>query len=211
VRVLEVIPAGAHGAVVRLAAGDTPVVLRLPLAGEHNACNAAAALVVVKALGLPVMPAAKAVEAASLPPHRSRVYAVGGRNVMDDCYNANPTSMRAALATVASSVGRSGRAFAILGDMLELGEAAAAAHTAMGTQAARLGFAGVAAVGELAAHIADGARAAGVASVLATGDPAAAAHAVAHWSKPGDWILVKASRGMRLERALEALATKLGS
>jgi UDP-N-acetylmuramyl pentapeptide synthase len=132
---------------------------------------------------------------------------------MDDCYNANPTSMGAALGTVAGALGGSGRAFAILGDMLEIGAEAQAAHAGVGARAARLGYAGVAAVGDLAAHIAQAAQAAGMAPdrVVATTDPVAAAAAVAQWSKPGDWILVKASRGMRLERALEALASKLGS
>ena len=97
--------------------------------------------------------------------------------------------------------------------MLELGPEAAAAHEAIGAEVARLGYAGLAAVGELAAKLASGARAAGLPRnrVLASLDPELAASAVAEWSKPGDWVLVKASRGMRLERALEALGKKLGS
>ena len=213
VRLLELIPAGRHGSVIRLAVGTTPVVLRLPLAGEHNAKNAAAALAVVRALALPLLPAARALEGVTLPPHRSHVLAYGGRTVMDDCYNANPTSMRAALGTVVATAGSAGRTFALLGDMLELGPEAASAHEALGTEVARLGYAGLAAVGELAARLAGGARAAGLPRnrVLATLDPELAAAAVAEWSKPGDWILVKASRGMRLERAIAALASKLGS
>lgn len=213
VRVLECIPAGDHGSVIRLAADKTPIVLRLPLAGEHNASNAAATLAVVQALALPLAPAARALEGAVLPPHRSRVFALAGRNVMDDCYNANPTSMLAALRTVAISAGSSSHAFAVLGDMLELGPEAARVHEALGAEVARLGYAGLAAIGELAARLASGARAAGMAQdrVLASLDPELAAHAVAEWSKPGDWVLVKASRGMRLERALEALGRKLES
>jgi UDP-N-acetylmuramyl pentapeptide synthase len=146
-----------------------------------------------------------------LPPHRSCVFSLAGRTVMDDCYNANPTSMLAALRTVAVSAGASGRAFAILGDMLEIGPEAASAHEALGAEVARLGYAGLAAVGELAARMAGGARAAGLPRnrVLASLDPELAAAAVAEWSKPGDWVLVKASRGMRLERALAALGKKL--
>jgi UDP-N-acetylmuramoyl-tripeptide--D-alanyl-D-alanine ligase len=213
VRVLDFIPSGPNGSVIRLAVGETPLVLRLPLAGEHNACNAAAALAVVQALALPLVPAAKALESAVLPPHRSRVFLLAGRHVMDDCYNANPTSMLAALRTVARSAGASGRAFAILGDMLEIGPEAASAHEAIGAEVARLGYAGLAAVGELAARLAQGARAAGLPRnrTLASLDLELAASAVAEWSKPGDWVLVKASRGMRLERALEALGKKLGS
>jgi UDP-N-acetylmuramoyl-tripeptide--D-alanyl-D-alanine ligase len=211
--VLDLIPAGPSGSVVRLAVGAMPLVLRLPLAGEHNACNAATAMAVVQALGLPVAPAAHAMQSAALPPHRSRILSIAGRNVMDDCYNANPTSMLAALRTVVVSAGASGRAFAILGDMLEIGTEAAAAHEALGAEVGKLGYAGLAAVGELAARLAAGARTGGLprSRVLATLDPELAASAVAEWSKPGDWVLVKASRGMRLERALEALGRKLGS
>jgi UDP-N-acetylmuramoyl-tripeptide--D-alanyl-D-alanine ligase len=210
VRVLDFIPAGQSGSVVRLAAGKTPLVLRLPLAGEHNATNAAAALAVAQALSLPLLPAAQAMAAAALPPHRSRVFAQAGRIILDDCYNANPTSMQAALRTVAASAGTSGRAFAILGDMLEIGPEAGEAHAALGAEVGRLGYAGLAAIGELAARMVDGARAAGLprSRALATLDPELAAAAVAEWSKPGDWVLVKASRGMRLERALDALGRK---
>jgi UDP-N-acetylmuramoyl-tripeptide--D-alanyl-D-alanine ligase len=213
VRVLDFIPVGPHGSVIRLAANTTPVVLRLPLAGEHNACNAATALAVVRALDLPLVPAAKAMESAALPPHRSRVLSFAGRNIMDDCYNANPTSMMAALRTVAMSAGASGRAFAILGDMLEIGGEAAKAHETLGAEVVRLGYAGLAAVGEQAARLGHGARSAGLprSRVLTSQDPELAASAVAEWSKPGDWVLVKASRGMRLERAIVALEKKLGS
>ena len=213
VRILECVPAGEHGSVVRLSVGSKPVVLRLPLAGEHNARNAAAALAVVSAFKLPLLEAAKALEKAVLPPHRSKLHVFAGRRVMDDCYNANPTSMLAALRTVAVSADASGSAFALLGDMLELGPETGQAHHQLGQEVARLGFAGLAAVGELAAQLAAGARAAGLHRnrVLATQDPALAASAMAEWSRPGDWILVKASRGMRLERALDALERKLGT
>jgi UDP-N-acetylmuramoyl-tripeptide--D-alanyl-D-alanine ligase len=212
VRVLDFVPAGQRGSVLRLAVGSTPVTVRLPLAGEHNARNAAAALAVVAALRLPLAASAKALEAATLPPHRSRLLSIAGRTVMDDCYNANPTSMRAALATVASSAGSVGRRFAILGDMLEVGPESAREHEALGREVSHFGFSGLAAIGELASHMANGARSAGLPRnrVLATLDPDLAAASLAEWSQPGDWILVKASRGMRLERALDALEKKLG-
>ena len=210
VRIMEFIPAGAAGSIVRLSVGCQPMVVRLPLAGEHNARNAAAALAVAEALEIPLLPAAAALETATLPPHRSHALALAGRTVLDDCYNANPTSMSAALRTLVGSAGRFGRAFAILGDMLELGDEAAALHEAIGREAVTIGVAGLAAVGSLGAEIAKGAIAAGLPAgrALALADPEAAAQAVSTWSAPGDWILVKASRGMRLERAVEALRKK---
>ena len=96
---MEFIPAGVAGSLVRLSVGYQPIVLRLPLAGEHNARNAAAALAVAQALGVPLLPAAAALQGATLPPHRSHVLSLGGRTVLDDCYNANPTSMIRRLAT----------------------------------------------------------------------------------------------------------------
>ena len=212
-RILDFIPAGESGSVIRLSVANTPVTVRLPLPGAHNARNAAAALAVASACEIPIGAAAARLETASLPAHRSRLLSVGGRIVMDDCYNANPTSMRAALTAVAASVGSGARSFAILGDMLEIGADTAKQHEALGQEVVALKFAGLAAVGELAAHMANGARSAGLSrqQVVATLDTELAAAVVADWSRPGDWILIKASRGTRLERALEALQKKLGS
>jgi UDP-N-acetylmuramoyl-tripeptide--D-alanyl-D-alanine ligase len=146
--------------------------------------------------------------------------------ILDDCYNANPLSMRAALAAVLAAAGANGhggnghggnghggngdggtgvRAYAILGDMLELGRDAPELHAALGREAgARL--AGVAAVGAHAPAVVEGARASLPASrAVVAASPEEAAALVAGWTRAGDWILVKASRGLRLERAVEAL------
>ena len=131
--------------------------------------------------------------------------------MLDDCYNANPGSMAAALTTLAASAAGSGRTFAVLGDMLELGPEAERAHRELGRQVAALGYAGLVAVGAHAAQTAEGATAAGFKAerLRVTEDPAVAAAAIAEWSKPGDWLLVKASRGLRLERVIEALRQQL--
>lgn len=207
VRLLDFVPAGAAGAVARIDVAGQPVVARLPLTGEHNARNAATALAVVVALGLPAPPAAQGMEATALPPHRSRLIAVATRTVLDDCYNANPASMSAALATVASSVGASGRPYAVLGDMLELGDDAVALHQALGREVVARQLGGLVAMGPLGTEIARGARQAGLPAdrVATTDDPARAAELIAAWTAPGDWILIKASRGMRLERVIDAL------
>ncbi len=212
VRVLDMIAMGARGSVVRLSAGTEPLVVRMPLGGEHNARNAAAAIAVAAALGVPLLPAAAALADAILPPHRSRVLQAAGRFVLDDCYNANPASMTAALQTVAAATGGARRAYAILGDMLELGEQADASHRELGREVAGYRFSGLAAVGAQGARMIESATQAGLAAshAMCTEDPAAAAAAVAGWSKPGDWILIKASRGVRLERAVDAVVACLG-
>ncbi|HMF41828.1 MAG TPA: cyanophycin synthetase, partial [Polyangia bacterium] len=144
-----------------------------------------------------------------LPPHRSAMLAAGGRTILDDCYNANPASMSAAIATVVAAVGGAGgwaRAFAVLGDMLEIGSESEELHRALGREAG-VRLAGVVSLGDFAGAIADGARTAGLTAERArvAQSPEEAAAVVAAWTAPGDWILVKASRGMRLERVVDAL------
>jgi UDP-N-acetylmuramoyl-tripeptide--D-alanyl-D-alanine ligase len=213
VRVLEVMPAGARGAVIRYASRHVPLVVHLPLAGVHNAMNGAAALAVAHAAGVAPRAAATALEKVALPPHRSAMIAAGGRTILDDCYNANPASMSAAIATVVAAVGGAGswaRPFGVFGDMLEVGADSADHHRALGREAgARL--AGVVALGEFAPAVVDGARAAGLAADRAqvAGSPEEAAAVMAGWTAPGDWVLVKASRGMRLERVVDALRGRL--
>ena len=209
VRVLDFVPAGADGAVVRYAVRGTPVVVRLPLCGAHNARNGAAALAAAFAAGVSPVDAGRGLESVALPPHRSAPVAAGGRTILDDCYNANPASMNAALAALTAAAG-SGRRFGILGDMLELGAGAEAAHRALG-RAAGLALCGLCAVGALAPVVVEEARAAGLppAHALVAASPEAAAATLAPWTAPGDWILVKASRGLRLERAVEALKAAL--
>jgi UDP-N-acetylmuramyl pentapeptide synthase len=207
VRVLDFIPAGAGGATVRYAIRGTPVVARLPLAGLHNARNGAAALAVALAAGVRPVDAAAELARVTLPPHRAAPLPAGGRTILDDCYNANPASMSAALAAVVSAAA-SGHAFAVLGDMLEIGPEAEARHRELGAEAGQR-LAGLVAVGAHAEAIVAGARGAGLARAEAAPSPEAAAALVAPWTAPGDWILVKASRGMRLERTVEALRSTL--
>jgi UDP-N-acetylmuramyl pentapeptide synthase len=183
---------------------------RLPLVGRHTGVDAVCALAAViaatgqgEAASEAVLDAAIAGLATARPARRrSELAVVAGRNVLVDCYNANPTSMAAAIDTMAELRGDR-RAVAVLGDMLELGDEAAAAHREVGRHAAARGI-GVIAIGELAAEIAAGATEAG-GEVWRASDVAAAAHAARAATADGDWVLVKASRGMRLERVVEAL------
>ena len=211
VRSLEFLPAGQEGMVVRLSIANEPVVVRLPFAGEHNVKNAAAAMTVAAALGLSPVAAASAMEHATLPPHRAHLRPLAGRIVVDDCYNANPASMQAALHALVLSAGAPERSFAILGDMLELGPDSAVLHGEIGRLVARLGLAGLCTVGPLAMAIAEAAKDAGmpVERIFRTTAPEDAARALAPVLRPADFVLVKASRGMRLERVVEALAKEI--
>jgi UDP-N-acetylmuramyl pentapeptide synthase len=130
---------------------------------------------------------------------RGEVLIVAGRNVIVDCYNANPASMTAALRSLAERATKV-QALAVVGDMLELGEHAAGAHRQLGMLACELGV-GVLALGAQAQTVV---AAAGDRGEVADSPATAAARALARTS-PGDWILIKASRGMRLERVLVAM------
>jgi UDP-N-acetylmuramyl pentapeptide synthase len=132
---------------------------------------------------------------------------VGPLEVLDDSYNANPPSMRAALAALALHQG--GRRFAALGDMFELGPVAERAHRELGEEAARQGVDVLFALGEYAGLVTDAARAAGIAEAHALGSHEAIADAVMAIMRPGDALLVKGSRGMRMENVIKALEERI--
>jgi UDP-N-acetylmuramoyl-tripeptide--D-alanyl-D-alanine ligase len=139
------------------------------------------------------------------PPGRLRVVrSPVGAAILDDSYNANPASTTAALETL-SELARGGRTIAALGDMLELGEAEVGLHAALGTEIARLGIDVLVAAGPLSRHTTESARVAGVPTVHVVTDSEEAAELLRGLVGPGDTVLVKGSRGMRMERAFEAL------
>jgi UDP-N-acetylmuramoyl-tripeptide--D-alanyl-D-alanine ligase len=126
--------------------------------------------------------------------------------VIDDCYNANPMSMRAALDDLAASA--SGRRVAVLGDMLELGPDEARFHEEIGAHAAASGVDVLVTVGPLAARMAAGFDGAG--EHHETPDAARAATLVAQLVAAGDTVLVKGSRGVGLEVVAEGLRAAAG-
>jgi UDP-N-acetylmuramoyl-tripeptide--D-alanyl-D-alanine ligase len=130
----------------------------------------------------------------------------GGALVIDDTYNANPSSTGAAL-EVLTEVAPAGRRIAVLGDMLELGEASQRAHLEIGARAARRDLALLVTLGELGASIGRGALEAGLSPELHrhAADHAQAAQAVRERLGRGIAVLVKGSRGMRMEKVVHAL------
>jgi len=205
VRLLEREGEGEAGSRIRLALRGEEIEVLLPLVGSHNASNAAAAAAAALAAG--VSPAAVA-RGLSRPPdlhHRSTLRPVGPYTVLDDCYNASPAAVRAALDTLGELAGSEPRA-AILGAMLELGTEELAYHRELGAHAAAAGLDLLVTVGPLGAEIARGAADAGFPAErrLEVATPAEAAHALTGNLDAG-WVLIKASRGARLDRALMAL------
>jgi UDP-N-acetylmuramoyl-tripeptide--D-alanyl-D-alanine ligase len=180
--------------------GPAPVTLRLH--GAHIVPNALAAAALAGELGLGLADIADGLSAAVARSRwRMEVHRRGdGVTVINDAYNANPESVRAALQTL-SHLARDGRAFAILGHMAELGDISRASHEDVGEFAARAELAGLIAVGEEAAPMLAGARRvrSWTGEALAVPDGAAALDALANQLKPGDVVLVKASRAAHLE------------
>jgi UDP-N-acetylmuramoyl-tripeptide--D-alanyl-D-alanine ligase len=168
---------------------------------EHQAANAAVALAAFDALGLS---RPERVDVEFSPWRGEELPLPGGGLLINDAYNANPVSMRAALAHLAATAGER-RRVAILGEMAELGPTAPGYHEEIGRELARHGVDVLLAVGELAHAYVDGAGA-GVSVTRWVPDAETAATKVTELVLPGDVVLVKASRALGLERVAEALA-----
>jgi UDP-N-acetylmuramoyl-tripeptide--D-alanyl-D-alanine ligase len=181
---------------------------RVNLLGRHQVVNALLAVGSGEEHGLGRAEIQRGLAECQPPKRRMQFWEAGGVRVLDDCYNANADSMRAALDTLCE-LPLQGRRVAVLGDMAELGAAAAAAHEEIGRRAAELKIGQLFAVGANAAFIARAARDAGLTRVIELTDVEAAVRAVKNFLKPGDVVLLKASRSSRLERITESLkATK---
>jgi UDP-N-acetylmuramoyl-tripeptide--D-alanyl-D-alanine ligase len=167
---------------------------------QHQAANAAAALVAYDALGLP-RPERVDVEFSRW--RGEELPLPGGGLLINDAYNANPVSMRAALVHLAAVAGAR-RRVAILGDMAELGAGGHAYHEEIGREVGRYGVEALLAVGELARGYLDGAG--GVPLKRWAPDAWTAAAEATRLVEPGDCVLVKASRAVGLERVADALA-----
>ncbi|HSU36271.1 MAG TPA: UDP-N-acetylmuramoyl-tripeptide--D-alanyl-D-alanine ligase [Propionibacteriaceae bacterium] len=185
--------------------------VQLQVAGRHQVGNALAAAGAALALGLPLADIAAALSAAA-PRSRWRMELhdrVDGLTVINDAYNANPDSMHAAVDTLAE-LGRGGerRTWAVLGDMLELGETAPEAHAAVGRFVAERGIDRLVAVGEYADTMVAAARNAGLSGPDAGRvgpDKAGAIEWLRAGLGPGDVVLVKASRGLALDTVADEI------
>jgi len=186
--------------------------IHLPVLGFHHIKNAVAAAAVAWALDLPAntigdalgsfQPVEKRMEVLTLP---------GDIHLINDTYNANPGSMAAALETL-MQVKRQGRAFAVLGDMLEMGDESAFLHRKVGMIAAKEGVDHLLAMGKQASHLLAGAAEGGMEKdqLSEAGDHEQLAAHVYSLLAAGDWVLVKGSRGMRMEKVVEALINLCG-
>jgi UDP-N-acetylmuramoyl-tripeptide--D-alanyl-D-alanine ligase len=184
----------------------------LSVPGRHNVYNALAAAAVGSVLDVPIEEAAQALATFKPNKLRSQILEAGGIRLLCDAYNANPASMRAALELLSEiEVPEGGRRVAVMGDMLELGPGAPAAHREVGAHAASLDIDAVFALGSHAAETAEGA--------ISAGFPAGASHAfeardrlteaLQAFVKPGDLLLLKGSRGLAMESVGQALGFEM--
>jgi UDP-N-acetylmuramoyl-tripeptide--D-alanyl-D-alanine ligase len=195
---------------------ETLADVTLRLTGRHQVATAVAAAAAAVAVGIELDAVAAALTVAG-PRSRWRMELTersDGVVVVNDAYNANPDSMRAAVDTLAQ-LGRStgGRTYALVGDMLELGDEAEREHAALGRHLAQQGVHGVLALGAHAATVVRAAVAAGSdpTAARALADKQEALDELRAVLRPDDVVLVKASRGLTLDTVAEALASDAGS
>lgn len=173
----------------------------LPAGGRHMVMDALAAAACGIELGIGLDMIKQGIESYQPVGRRMRRFTWHGASIVDDCYNASPASVEASLKVICAE---KGRRIAVLGDMLELGEKSAELHRHIGVAAAELGLDMLIAVGEKAAFIAEAAEEAGIKQVYRA-NCEEAAKLLAETVTEGCTVLIKASRGMELERVINEL------
>ena len=198
-----------QGLQVRYRAREQEGALRLQLLGRHNAQNTMAGLAVALEAGVDMDAALAALRGLTAADKRGQVFELAGATVLNDSYNSNPEALRSMIRTLAARPAE-GRRILIAGEMLELGQHAEELHTACGKAAADAGINMVVGVHGNARHLAAAACSGGAACVFLP-DAEAAGHWLAENLRPGDVVLVKGSRGVHLERAIDKAKEELAS
>ena len=190
---------GEGGVSCKLCFGDTKLDVTIPAIGSYMVSNALAAVAVGKLLGLSDEELKNGVETYKTVGSRANVINTGKIRIIDDCYNANPTSVKASLETL---VNFNGRTVAIIGDMKELGTDELALHFDTGAYAKQIGVDVVLSAGPLAKELAKGAQG----KWFETKEELISA--LPEIIKNGDTVLVKASHSMQFEKIVEFLSRK---
>jgi UDP-N-acetylmuramoyl-tripeptide--D-alanyl-D-alanine ligase len=180
---------------------------QLPVAGLHMVQNALLAVAAGRAFGLSIEECAAGLAAAPLTKARLQIREISGVQFLDDSYNANPDSMKAALRTLLE-LDADGKRIAVLGEMRELGSESERGHREVGETAATLGVDQLITVGDAAELIAEGARIAGLDKVLSVPSTGEAAKLLGEIAGPGDLVLVKGSRAARTEEVMEQFGSQ---
>ena len=197
---------GVSGSQFELVAGSVREAATLPLVGEHNIYNALAATAAAMERGVPPSEAVAALATVAAGDKRGQVLSFAGATIINDSYNSNPNALKAMINALASM--KAERRILVAGEMLELGPTADALHRECGRYAADKKIDVVIGVHGLAQRLAEAACGAGIQSQFLE-TPEQAGEWLARQLRPGDAVLLKASRGVKLERALEVLREKV--
>ena len=181
----------------------------LPRLGSHNVYNALFTVAAASELGVPIEDIIEGLCESALSPRRLERKQVGEISLIDDTYNSNPASARAALVAL-TGLPVKGRRLVVIGDMLELGESSERLHRSLGVEVAHSGVDVLVTVGEEAADVADSAVRAGMKAVHHLGDLQEAIDFLVSELRSGDWLLAKASRALGLDRLVDDLQDLLG-
>jgi UDP-N-acetylmuramoyl-tripeptide--D-alanyl-D-alanine ligase len=196
----------ADGLKIKLLSEGSPYELKLSLLGRHNATNAAAAIAVAHEAEVPMAEAIKALESLTPGDKRGEIIHLTGKlagaTILNDSYNSNPEALESMIRALAARP--AARRILIAGEMLELGSHAPDLHAACGRAAAAAGIEIIIGVRGNAEHLVQAAKDAG-SNAIFLADAEAAGHWLLANLKPGDLALIKGSRGVRLERAIQVL------
>jgi len=204
VRAIEILQS-ADGSEFTILEGAHRCRAQLPVPGLHMVQNALLAVAAGRAFGLSLEECAAGLATAPLTKARLQIKEINGVQFLDDSYNANPDSMKAALRTLVE-LDVDGKRIAVLGEMHELGKESDSSHEEVGEAAAALGIDQLIAIGEVASTIARAARNAGLEKSAAVGSTNEAAELLVEIAAEGDLVLVKGSRAARTERVIEEFA-----
>ena len=186
--------------------------MHLKVPGAHNVMNAMAAIAIARVIGVDPENAIGGIEDFKpMSMRMEKIVLASGIQLVNDCYNANPLSMKEALRTI-SGTKRAGRFVAVLGDMLELGAKSSECHEEVGLAAAEHKVDKLFAFGDHASDIAAGAKKLGMNAgrVEIYNDMERLKKDVLGFVKAGDVVLVKGSRGMKMERVAQFLIDEMG-
>lgn len=197
---------GAEGSTFELVVGSVGEPVTFPLVGEHNIYNALAAAAAAMERGISPSQAAAALSSVAPPDKRGQVLSLHGTTIINDSYNSNPRALQAMIDTLASM--KAERRILVVGEMLELGPTAEALHRECGKHAADKKIDMVIGVRGMARAVAEAACGSGTQAQFVE-TPEQAGEWLARNLRQGDAVLLKASRGVKLERALDVLQDKV--
>ncbi len=202
----DIVTNGEEGSDFTLHIADKEVRVHVPVAGRHMVANALAAALVGNEMGMDIDAIKSGIEKVKTISGRSNFIKKGGVTIIDDCYNANPNSMKASLEVLSNCTGRR---IAVLGDMGELGEGERALHYEVGEYLATLGLDAVFFSGSLAEEISRGAGDNGAENLFYIKEKETMSDILCHYIKPGDTVLVKASHFMQFDSLINDLINSL--